>query len=323
MTRTRCITLAKLGISLVLLFAVFRMIDLNAAWARISTLHPAYLAGVLALSCLGIAVNVWKWRMLLEPPPPFAGLLRLFWIGAFFNNFLPGRTGGDIVRVYGIADGTQNLSRAAVSVAIDRGINLAAMILIGLVALTIASYPIPQTLRTALLTGGVLMLVTGGAILFLARPAKTPQQNRWRRLAGQAATAVHHLSRQPLLLAKVSLLAVAYQIAVIIGNYGVARSLGIDIGMSVFFYAIPITALIAGLPVSINGFGLREGAYAVIFATVGLSAESAVSISLVATGCAMLISAIGGIFYAISPVRVKGALERLHVDTLKPNVKSE
>ena len=316
MTRSRFIILAKLGISLTLLFMVFRMIDLNAAWAHISALHPAYLAGVLALSCFGIMANVWKWRMLIEPPPPFFSLLRLFWIGAFFNNFLPGRTGGDIVRVYGIADGTQNLSSALVSVAIDRGINLAAMILIGLIALTCATYPIPPELRIALMAFGSLMLLIGIAIPFCVRPAKTPSQNRWRRLIDQSATAMHRLVRRPMLLLKISLLAIAYQTAVIIGNYGVARSLGIDIGLSVFFYAIPITALIAGLPISINGFGLREGAYAVIFATVGLSAESAVSISIVATGCAMLISAVGGIFYAIGPVRVKGALERLHVDTL-------
>ncbi len=94
----------------------------------------------------------------------------------------------------------------------------------------------------------------------------------------------------------------------ILSAYGVARALGLEVAPGAFFYLVPITALVTMLPIALNGLGLREGAYAVIFTQVGVSAEAAVATSVAATLCAMGVSLIGGILYFAGPVRIGNPL---------------
>ncbi len=308
MTRSHLFTIAKVLISIALLIFILRLINPHTAWFYLSTLHPIYLLGVLGLSCLGILISVWKWQMLigeLAQPHVFIQLLRLFWIGTFFNNFLPGRTGGDIIRAYGIAAGSQNRLGAATTVVVDRALNLAALLVIALIALIWAPYTLSPNLRWVLLGSGGLLLFIGMACIFLIPRMTLTSKNRYIQILIQGMTAIGQLLHNPVHLLKVSFLSVIYQITVILSNYGVACSLGIFADPGIFFFAIPITALITMIPVSINGFGLREGAYALIFTSVGLSAEAAVSISIAATASMMALSLIGGFLYVTGPVKIQ------------------
>ena len=92
------------------------------------------------------------------------------------------------------------------------------------------------------------------------------------------------------------LLSLLLQVNVIIYTYAVALSLNLRIPLIDFFIIVPIVLLILILPVSINGIGLRENAYAFMFAGY-IAGEEAVALSWVLLALTLLLGAIGGLFY--------------------------
>lgn len=294
--------LLKTGVSAALLGLLLYKIDIRSTLALLGSLDPVCIAAALALGLLGILISAYKWSLLLrgaDRAVPFARLLRLFWIGIFFNNLLPGRTGGDLVRAYGIARDAKNRAGAAFSVVADRALNLASLVVIGLVALLVAPETLPEHLRLRLLYGGAALCGVA-PLLVLACSRRFRRFRAAGRIAGEAVS----LLRRPALLLKAGLLAAVYQATVILNNYAVAQALGLKIAPGVFFCLIPITALVTMLPVSLNGFGIREGIYAITFARVSVPPEAAVAISLAATLCMVGLSLVGGLLYLSGPVRL-------------------
>jgi uncharacterized protein (TIRG00374 family) len=303
----------KAFVSLIILGFIASQVDLARTITLIQSLNPIYIIGVLALGVFGIFVSTHKWSLLLAPagsPIPFAQLLRLFWIGVFFNNLLPGRTGGDLVRAYGVAKDAPNRVGAALTVGVDRGLNLLALLGIALVALVYFPGNLPVTLRTGLIEGALALIAAGLLVLFLASRFSIKSDSRMGRLLEEAVSAIRGLFRKPSLLIRSITLALVYQSAMIYGNYLAAVALGVNIGPGVFFYLIPVTALVTLVPVTLNGFGLREGTYAIVFAQVGLAAEVSVAISLVTTLCMIGLSLVGGLYYLRGPLAAQ--------DTPKP-----
>lgn len=308
----------KILISTSLLVWLLSMSDIQDGISHISTLAPIYVIVAFLLAIVGLFISAEKWHVLLDSMdqrPSFLALLRLLWIGAFFNNFLPGRTGGDIIRVYGITSSTQNRSQAITSVVVDRGLNLIALIFIAWVALIIAPNILPKHIHALLITGSSLLLLASFAG-FLYVHKSSPQKATKITWLQQIITSIKNITIAPNIFFKTSVLSLLYQTTVILSNYSVAKSLHIALDPWVFFYAIPVTALITMIPISLNGFGLREGAYALIFVPLGISTTSAISISLIATGCMMALSLIGGIFYMFGSVRLSPNAETL---THKPS----
>ena len=304
----------KTILSLTILGFIAIQVDLSQTITLIQSLNLVYLAGVLALGVFGIFVSTQKWSLLLTQagtPIPFGQLLRLFWIGVFFNNLLPGRTGGDLVRAYGTAKDSPNRAGAALSVGIDRGLNLAALLGIALVALLYFPGNLPQALGATLIYTALSLAGASLLVLVVTSHISIKSNSRIGHLLKEAIAAVRGLIKKPTLLLKSIALALVYQSAMIYGNYLVALTLGVNIGPGVFFYLIPVTALITLIPVTLNGFGLREGAYVVVFAQVGLAAEVSVAISLVATLCMIGLSLVGGLFYLRGPLGRQNTLKQV------------
>ena len=298
--------LLKAIVSICLLGWILTTIDFQKAVALLRSVDATCFLTVLALALVGILMSAWKWAWLLKAlgvAASFHNLLRLIWVGAFFNNFLPGRTGGDVVRAYGVARNAQNRLRAASSVVIDRGVNLAAMAGIALVSLAagpasmsgLRVWLIPSVVGVCVLA--LLVLMLGPRLL-----GRTGSPSPTRRILEEVWQLGSDLVKRPRMLLVALLLGVAYQVTVIASNYAIARGLGLDIAPSVFFCLIPVTALITMLPISLNGLGVREGAYAVLFSQVGVAPEAAVAVSITATVCMIGVSAVGGVLYISSPV---------------------
>lgn len=306
----------KALISLIILGFIASQVDLAETIALVGSLDPVYLTGVLGLGVFGILVSTHKWSLLITQagtPIPFAQLLRLFWIGVFFNNLLPGRTGGDLIRAYGVAKDAPNRTGAALSVGVDRGLNLVALLGIALFALVYFPGNLPESLRITLINGALALSGAGLLVLILASRFSIKSNSRIGHLLEELVTAIRTLLRKPSLLLKSVVLALIYQTAMIYGNYLAALAIGVDILPGVFFYLIPVTALVTLLPVTLNGFGLREGTYAIAFAQVGLTPEVSVAISLVATLCMISLSLVGGLFYVKGPVAVNNTPKPAHL----------
>ena len=80
--------------------------------------------------------------------------------------------------------------------------------------------------------------------------------------------------------------------------YLVAHGLRIPLSLAACFLMVPLCILVQALPISFNGWGVREGLYIVYFAQVGLPRDSALAFSLVGAGLIVLLSLSGAIVWA-------------------------
>ena len=93
----------KVLISGVLIWYLLKDIDIDAAQSRLQGINLALLFTAVALFLFQILLGGLRWYVVsnaIHAPINFVNSLRIFYIGMFFNQALPGGTGGDAVRVY-------------------------------------------------------------------------------------------------------------------------------------------------------------------------------------------------------------------------------
>ena len=93
---------AKLALSVGLMAFVLRDTSLTSLWDTLRQVQPAWIAAAMSMHVLVLAISVWRWRLLLGAQHvlvPGRTLAESFWVGLFFNNFLPSNIGGDVVRL--------------------------------------------------------------------------------------------------------------------------------------------------------------------------------------------------------------------------------
>ncbi|MBI4091283.1 flippase-like domain-containing protein, partial [candidate division WWE3 bacterium] len=90
----------KIAVSLLLLSILYFTLDKNSLVLNLSRLNYSYLPVIFALVIMNYFVSSLRWKKLLSVMPSadhvsFGYLFRLYFIGSFFNNFLPTSIGGD------------------------------------------------------------------------------------------------------------------------------------------------------------------------------------------------------------------------------------
>ena len=305
--------LVKVAISGGLLWLLFTRVDFARLWALARTASVPWLAGALTLYLVMVLVSSWRWGLLLEAQGlnfSFRWLTGSFLVATFFNNFLPSNIGGDVIRIADTASAAGSKTLATTVVLIDRGMGLLGLVL--LAALGATAVPALLDDGGGKLGPGLLWLAFAGAVLVAAPVLLIPRalprllaplrflHLEWidERL-GRLGTALSRFREAPGALAACFVGAVAVQ-AVLVGFYlAIARSMSIPIGFGELAVIVPISFLVQMLPVSVNGFGVREATFGFYFARLGLPLESALLVSFVGAALIMLFSVSGGVAYLV------------------------
>jgi uncharacterized protein (TIRG00374 family) len=286
----------------------------QALWEVFREVDPVWF--VLAIVCFGIVCmfGIIRWQMILRVQGLDLKLSRassIWLIGMFFNAFLLGSTGGDVVKAWYVAHETHHKKAEAIAtVIVDRIIGLLALFVIALVMMTIFHERVfddPKLRWFALFTlAFVLITVSVTALGFWRGFAdklpklravlqRLPYYDTLKRMVDACRLYASH----PQLLVNTTLLSFGVHIAVMLSIVCVARGLVIatDNGLIDYFLYLPIINSIAAIPITISGFGVREGMYAVMFGEVGVSQSAAVALSLLGYLASLVWSMVGSIFY--------------------------
>ena len=265
------LTLIQLAVTIAVLYWVFH--DAAKRAQMLEALRRAdyawIAAAILAYFVVEIAAAI-RWRMLLQVQNIHLGLFRLgglFLIGMFYNQFLPGGTGGDIIKTYLLLKETPGKKTGALlAVVFDRLIGL-----IGLISLTGALIALryhwltttPETRRLvwallAVLGSAVLALVTSFVIsgfkLLDKLPARFPMREKLIELSAIYHLYAHHW---PTTFAAY-LASLITHLGTFVTFLFVAYAFGANVPIINFFAVMPIERTISSLPISFAGVGLRE-----------------------------------------------------------------
>jgi hypothetical protein len=300
--------LLKIAFSVALLAYLLFTSDLAALHNRLRSGDTALLAGAALLYGLILLLSTWRWRLLLKAQgfhAPMGRLSASYLVATFFNNFLPSNIGGDVIRVRDGSELTGSTTTSLAIVAIDRILGLGALYVLAVGAYLLGGAALQDLAgaRPALI---VLGLVFGVIAYVFFRPGIARRVVAISGLASRpwvlqrfevVQSAVHVYRRDMLAVWSAFGASVALQALLVCYYYDIAHSLRIPLPLSACFLIVPLCSLVQTIPISFNGWGLRESVFIVYFGQLGLSRDGALALSLVGAGLIVLLSLSGAVVW--------------------------
>ena len=315
-TRAVLIPFVKVGVSAALLVFLFSKVDAVRLWNAARHASLSWLVGALALYGVMVLASAWRWGLLLTAQDvrlPFRTLTSSFLVATFFNNFLPSNIGGDVIRIADTAPAAGSKTLATTVVLLDRGLGLLGLVFIAALGASAGSkFAGGGPVAPAMLWAGF------GAAAALATPALFRPRTFARLLQplrsfhpewvdtrlARLTSALSRFGQAPGALLGCFLGALLVQ-TILVGFYlAIAYSLSIPIGFSELAVIVPTTFIVQMVPLSMNGFGVREATFGFYFTRLGLPLESALLISFMGAALIMLFSLSGAVAYVTRGRRV-------------------
>jgi len=338
MSRQAVINLAKVLLAVTLIVWVVQRAGPETILQTLRNLDTGWWTRGLLVMFVAFSVSILRWFVLMRSVGLDTSLwqaYRLGFIGVFFNNVVPGLTGGDLVKaVYVARDHPERRAHAVLTVIVDRVVGIVALALIGAVVILFDLNRFGQLavglygfLLLAALGGGIALSRRAKArirdVLAAGRPRDEPSPDGWRaklrHVLRQIDDAVTIYRARPGMLVGALGMSVVVHLLIIIAVWTFAQAIAEggrsalaagtitapgapafahlgSLDLSVHCSLIPIAQIVAALPIAPAGWGVGEVAFVYCFGLVGVSEALATTLSLVFRMTQTLISLLGGLF---------------------------
>jgi uncharacterized membrane protein YbhN (UPF0104 family) len=252
-----------------------------------------------------VAVSAFRWQVFLRPlgtTLPTATALRMYFVGTFFNAFLPTGIGGDAYKAFRLRREPGSLSRAFASVFLDRAAGMAGLALIGAggaVQRVAAGDRGPVVVVSLGLSAAML---AGMALLFVLSPRIRATSTRpSKRGIGpgvrSTAVAMARAARDRRALRGGLAGGLAAQGLVLGMHAAVAAALAQSVPIGSLAGIAVLATLASTIPLTVNGLGFREGTYVWALGAYGVSHAAALAFALLMLASLLGASALGGLVY--------------------------
>ncbi|WP_413871229.1 lysylphosphatidylglycerol synthase transmembrane domain-containing protein [Albidovulum sp.] len=308
--KTWAIRAAGSAVALALIFWFLPKEAILQGFTRLSL--PLFLT-VLAVFLLCHLATATKWWLLMDRAIPLATALRAHFAGLAANLCLPGAAGGDAVRA-GLAHASlRDGPKVAAAAVGDRMIDLVGLACLTLWGLAVLGGQGANRALALAVSGFVFALAVAGLFLFPAIARSL--WGRWpglpaKALALRVADAFAALGRRPLLLLFTLVLSAAIQSVLIWLSVKLAEPVGVHVPLAAWFFAWPLAKIIATLPISLGGLGVRESSLAALLVPFGAGAPEVVASGLAWQGILYLAGALGAILLVASGGALRAAVPR-------------
>jgi membrane-associated PAP2 superfamily phosphatase/uncharacterized membrane protein YbhN (UPF0104 family) len=288
--------LVKGAVSLTLLALIGRNVDLQGMATAIAAIPPPALAAALALQLASNCVAAGRWHLIMHRlgvPGSFAFYLQSFFKGALFNQGLPSSIGGDGLRILDVARIAGRREDAVIGVFLDRFVGLAGLLLLNLAALLVNRTLLPDRVALPLLACLILLTVALAGLFVLARIDLFQQGHLLGFLGRLSARCRQVCATAPALTLQAGLSILTHLLAM--AAFAVlGHGAGLHYPLQVYLALVPPAVLLTILPVSLAGWGLREGAMVGLFLLVGADKSMVLTFSIV-YGLVNLIASLPGL----------------------------
>ena len=292
----------KLGIAVLLLSVLYSRLDAQTVLANSRGADLWLLCAAFFVTFLNNLLCGLRWWFLNNRvygiKTGLAYLLRMYFVGGFFNLFLPGTAGGGVFKAYMVRKISGKTSDALHAIFFDRLLGLLSMACIaGLSTVLLwGSGSGFLAANPAVAGAGALLLVAGPAALFVGRALPD-------RKSGLMAEAKRFFMKSERPRAKLretavaAALALASQLLVALCAALIAAAFGIYIEFPLLLVIVPLATTFALIPVTIGGLGTREFSYVYLLSLAGVLPERAVLLPSAVFAALALNGLIGAIFY--------------------------
>ena len=287
-------------------------------------MNMGIFAGVLGIFIISQIIIGLRWWLLLRSQRIFIDFwaaVRLYFLGWFYNNFMPGSVGGDLLRAWYVTKHTDKKFEAVLSVFVDRVIGL-----LSTLAIAVFFYLLFLRGRGGIITSsdgggflesvvqykGILLWVFAAIVvifctLLLHKTSRSILLRAWLyirahtlRMIVKLKDAIVIYCSKPGTILVVFALTVFLQLLTITGFWLLGRNMGIEAGIEYYYVFFTLTWVLGVVPVSIAGAVIVEGTLAYLFITfAGVAEESASALALCQRAVWMLASLPGAAIHLI------------------------
>lgn len=271
----------RLVVSVSIIAVILRSIDARQAWQVMANARAEWLLLALLMQFGSTAVSAYRWQLImrnLQFGQSFSFYWNSYFKAMFFNQGLPTSVGGDAVRVLDVAGRGFRKRDALYGVAIDRITGLGALLL-----LTLVAHLVKPELLPAEVYRPILWLLAAGVLGF----ASLSFLGRWSWLGRQPGLAFLKTASDRLLQAvsqrRFVLLASSLLVPFLamLAFYGAGQALGLRYDLLTYLAIVPPALVLSVIPISIAGWGVREGALVGLFSLIGADNAVVLMMSLV------------------------------------------
>lgn len=287
----------RLIVGPVLLIGLAMLLDTDQVWSRLRGLRPGWVAAAFLLAVAQTVLSAWRWRYTagrLDLRLPLRRAVEEYYLAVFLNQILPGGVLGDASRAWRHARAPDLAPRrggsAVRAVVLERAS--------GQLVMTAAAVASAAVL---LADAGLTFMVVATAVLVALAAAGLTRRSESRGRGAREPSSLLALVGRDARRAVFSGSALPVQLvssALIVGSYVItfvlaARAVGIDMPAGALIPLVPPVLVSMLLPISVAGWGVREGAAAAVWAAAGLTPADGVAIS-VAYGVLVLLGTLPG-----------------------------
>lgn len=280
------------------------------------TVDRTCLAGAFLAVGVGFLIAAYRWYVLLHHirvPLALSVVLRLALIGQFFNLFVPGGVGGDLIKMFYLRkEAKDRFAEAALTVLLDRIVGLVGLLFVALLAMGLNPGLLRDSRPEMRAIQIVVLLAASGALfvslIFLLWPylGRTfPPSERVRamvpervlRVLERVAQAFSLLRSAPSAVLKLLILAMFGHFFATFGTWMIGQGTGgvEQVSLGSFLLITQLSNLVAAVPITPGGLGGRDLAMSFLLNLCGASTTAQGAVPLVTTALLIVWSAFGGL----------------------------
>lgn len=295
-------TVGKCLLSMILTVFILMKVDWGKAWSILSHSDFKFFLLVFLLHSFSFLLSSYKWLILLREQNisrKLADLWMIYYIGFFFNNFLPTSVGGDVVRIVKTSRSKEEISGVGASIIAERLVGLLALLVLAFVGYFSG---LKSGFNFYLGNSGLYILLFTGVgflIVWFAVAIAKKDFQKYRMLAvfiekiKQVRTQIFLYREKQATLLKALGFSFVFYFIMVLNIYFIAKGIGVSIDIFKLVFIVPTVALISMIPITFNGLGVREAAYVIFFQQIGISIESGVLIAFTSRMYSVIGSLIG------------------------------
>jgi uncharacterized membrane protein YbhN (UPF0104 family) len=257
-----------------------------------ANLRFAFWLAALILYLVIQMISGLRWQLLAKPLG-YQGTIwqftSFYFIGMFFNLFLPTSVGGDVVRAWYLGGGSE--PSAFLSVLVDRLSGLAVLLALACGAVILCPIRLPAWIVASVWCAAGAALISG-----LVLPALIRGSRRFEKARRLAERSLVYL-QQPRLLLGTTALSFFIQAGNVLLVWLVGQAVRAPVPASYYWIMVPMVTLLTMLPVSLNGMGVREGGTILFLTPLGVSHATALSLAVLWFAVFTAASLVGGVLY--------------------------
>ena len=290
----------KLLITIAIFYFLSLHIDFNELFYILSKSHGGWILVALLMQLISTYLAAYRWfkiSQLLVFTEKLSFYVNSYFKGTFFNQVLPSSIGGDAVRILDLTNMEYDKKEAFYGVFVDRVVGLVGLLVLNLLA-SVIFYGTFEADFSQLIIFITLSGILGFLSLFLLEKISFLANYKFLNLFHRLARRLNSLYSSKLLLVQHISISVIVHLFSVLTMYGLSLSLGIDLSFQMLLIAVPPVFLLTIIPISLAGWGIREGAMIGVFMLVGADQTKILAMSIL-YGLLLIISALPGAYFWI------------------------